>query len=52
MKYNNILITNFDFRLEKSNLYCKIVIESDSEDTLTALTNEIKSIYGIIKIYS
>jgi len=52
MKYNNILITNFDFRLEKSNLYCKLVLESDSEDTLTAIANEIKSIDDIIKIYS
>jgi len=52
MKYNNILITNFDFRLDKSNLYCKLVLESDSEDTLTAIANEIKSIDDIIKIYS
>jgi RelA/SpoT family (p)ppGpp synthetase len=52
MKYTNILITSFDYHLDKEKLYCKIVIESEDEEALKSVENEIKSIKQIIKIYS
>lgn len=52
MKYNNILITSFDYHFDKSKLYCKIIIESEDADALITVSNEIKSIEEIIKIYS
>jgi (p)ppGpp synthase/HD superfamily hydrolase len=52
LKYNDVLITSFDYHFDKSKLYCKIIIESENEEVLKSVSEEIKSNDKIIKLYA